>query len=84
MIPCARLPVVAAGSGEAPGLIVEARHAPAMTEADGPFGAVPDLFAVRRLPLTDSEHPPGNNVSLYEVAVDRRDAVAPAVRVVRS
>jgi hypothetical protein len=83
MVPCARLPVVSSGVGEPPNLLVDWNYPPAMTQADGPFAAVPDLYQVRRLPLTDSEDPP-DNVSLYEVAVDRRDAVAPASRVVRS
>jgi hypothetical protein len=76
-MPCARLPTVELGAGQPPTLLVDWKDAPFMTDAGGPFGAIPDLFQLRRLPLSDSKHPAAG-VSVYELAVDRRDAVAPA------
>jgi hypothetical protein len=80
-MPCARLPAVELGVGQPPALLVDWSLPPFMTDPKGPFGAIPDLFQLRRLPLADSpQRPRPREVSVYEAAVDSRDALLPIER----
>jgi hypothetical protein len=69
--PCAQQPRLAAGVVEVPDLILAQRDSlgPILGIGTGPFEGILDLYALTRLPLTDSDDPPGN-VVLYQV--DRR------------
>jgi hypothetical protein len=78
-IPCARQPVVKLGAGEAPALIVEGGSAdPALavaTSPTGPFGAIPNVFEVRRLLLV----PEGaQHLAVYQVQLRPGDGLLPA------
>ena len=80
-VPCVKQPRVA-GVAEVPNLLVAFRDTMwPLGTGTSPFDELPELYRFVRMPLSDSQDPPGE-VAVYEV--DRRidgAAVAPAVRI---
>jgi hypothetical protein len=70
-VPCVDLPRLRNGTVEVPQQIIAPRDTlwPMFGRDTSPFESLLDLYRLERLPLADSQYPPGNLV-LYDV--DRR------------
>jgi hypothetical protein len=82
-LPCAKLPPLAFGAAGVPSILVDWIAPPSATHVTGPFVGLSDLFEIVRLPV----HAPDRTreqVQVYWVRLDPRDAIAPATRRVMS
>jgi hypothetical protein len=76
-VPCSALPRVAHGVGQPPTMLVDG-YTP-VADPTGPWGAIPDLFQLRRLSLADSTNPPFP-VRIFQVRVPRGNVLLPVER----
>src|SRR5205823_3096913 len=73
--PCAPLPTVRYGIGQTASLLVDWAFSP-VADPTSPFGALPDLFMVRYLTLTDSKLAPFQ-LRIFQVELRGGDALLP-------